>query len=201
MRPVVCPTSPHLTPSPCISAQQISTILGAAVPEERENSAWTEGVAIWVAVLVVSLVGGWPRCGALALLAASCDRPCPCVCNPKALPGVLPVPWPALAALAFQRAPAFQSWHPFHRTRTYCTRTLIHLHLPTTPAGAFNDWNKDRQFQKLNAQKDIIEVKVMRGGKELTIPNHDVVVGDVMLLDTGDKIIADGFTIEVGGGR
>ena len=41
----------------------------------------------------------------------------------------------------------------------------------------------------------------MRGGKELTIPNHDVVVGDVMLLDTGDKIIADGFTIEVGGGR
>ena len=29
---------------------------------------------------------------------------------------------------------------------------------PSTP-GAFNDWNKDRQFQKLNAQKDIIEVR------------------------------------------
>ena len=30
-----------------------------AIPEERENSAWTEGVAIWVAVAVVSLVGEW----------------------------------------------------------------------------------------------------------------------------------------------
>jgi hypothetical protein len=66
-------------------------------------------------------------------------------------------------------------------------------------AGAFNDWNKDRQFQKLNAQKDIIEVKVVRGGQQLTIPNHEVVVGDVMLLDTGDKIVADGHTIETHG--
>lgn len=112
MRPVVCPTSPHLTPSPCISAQQISTILGAAVPEERENSAWTEGVAIWVAVLVVSLVGGWPRCGALALLAASCDRPCPCVCNPKALPGVLPVPLASPGCSSFSTRPCLSKLAP-----------------------------------------------------------------------------------------
>jgi Ca2+-transporting ATPase len=39
-------------------------------------------------------------------------------------------------------------------------------------------------------------VKVVRGGQQLTIPNHEVVVGDVMLLDTGDKIVADGHTIE-----
>jgi predicted aconitase len=36
---------------------QVSTVLGVAVPEEREHNAWTEGVAIWVAVFVVSLVG------------------------------------------------------------------------------------------------------------------------------------------------
>ena len=36
---------------------QISTVLGAALPEERAQSGWTEGVAIWVAVIVVSLVG------------------------------------------------------------------------------------------------------------------------------------------------
>lgn len=69
------------------------------------------------------------------------------------------------------------------------------------PPGAFNDWNKDRQFQKLNAQKDIIEVKVQRGGQTMTVRNYELVVGDVMLLDTGDKVVADGYTIEVGGAR
>lgn len=36
---------------------QVSTILGAAIKSERDQSAWSEGVAIWVAVIVVSGVG------------------------------------------------------------------------------------------------------------------------------------------------
>ena len=40
---------------------QVSTVLGVAIPEEREQSSWTEGVAIWVAVVVVSLVGRSPH--------------------------------------------------------------------------------------------------------------------------------------------
>lgn len=36
---------------------QVSTILGVAIKSEREQSAWSEGVAIWVAVIVVSGVG------------------------------------------------------------------------------------------------------------------------------------------------
>lgn len=39
-----------------IAAALISTIIGVAVPEEREEQAYTEGIAIWVAVLVVTLV-------------------------------------------------------------------------------------------------------------------------------------------------
>lgn len=31
--------------------------MGVAIKEQREERAWTEGVAIWVAVLVVSSVG------------------------------------------------------------------------------------------------------------------------------------------------
>jgi hypothetical protein len=69
-----------------------------------------------------------------------------------------------------------------------------HLAFPT---GAFNDWNKDRQFQKLNALKDVIEVKVVRGGQQVTVANTDVVVGDVLLLEAGDKVVADGYTVEV----
>ena len=32
-------------------------MLGISIKEQREEKAWTEGVAIWVAILVVSLVG------------------------------------------------------------------------------------------------------------------------------------------------
>ena len=35
----------------------MSTILGVAIKSQREESAWSEGVAIWVAVIVVSGVG------------------------------------------------------------------------------------------------------------------------------------------------
>lgn len=55
-------------------------------------------------------------------------------------------------------------------------------------AGAGNDYSKDLQFRKLNAQKDRIEIKVVRGGQQILVPNTDLVVGDVMLLDTGDKV-------------
>lgn len=40
---------------------QVSTVIGAAVPSEREQNAWSEGVAIWVAVFIVSGVGGSGR--------------------------------------------------------------------------------------------------------------------------------------------
>ena len=37
---------------------------------------------------------------------------------------------------------------------------------PCVPCpGAGNDYQKDLQFRKLNAQKDIIEIKVVRGGE------------------------------------
>ncbi len=39
------------------SCLQVSTVIGAALPSERAQSGWTEGVAIWVAVIIVSLVG------------------------------------------------------------------------------------------------------------------------------------------------
>ena len=44
----------------CLCMVQVSTVLGVAIKEEREQNAWSEGVAIWVAVLVVSLVGTSP---------------------------------------------------------------------------------------------------------------------------------------------
>ncbi len=65
---------------------------------------------------------------------------------------------------------------------------LLQSAMPATGAG--NDFQKDEQFRKLNAQKDIVEVTVVRGGSNKLIPNTEVVVGDVLVLTTGDKVTA-----------
>lgn len=62
--------------------------------------------------------------------------------------------------------------------------------------GAGNDYQKDKQFKKLNAQKDKLEVKVIRDGEQTLVENTEIVVGDLLLLDTGDKIAADGVVMK-----
>ncbi|WIA22054.1 hypothetical protein OEZ85_004399 [Tetradesmus obliquus] len=101
-----------------IAAALVSTVLGAALEEQRKEGEWIEGIAIWVAVVIVIMVG------------------------------------------------------------------------------AGNDYQKDLQFRKLNAQKDIIEVTVTRGGQTLMVKNTDLVVGDVYLVNMGDKVVADGVMID-----
>ncbi|KAK7414840.1 plasma membrane calcium [Neonectria punicea] len=61
--------------------------------------------------------------------------------------------------------------------------------------GAANDWQKERQFQKLNQKKEDRLVKITRSGKPQNISIHDVLVGDVMLLEPGDVIPVDGVFI------
>lgn len=61
--------------------------------------------------------------------------------------------------------------------------------------GAANDWQKERQFVKLNRRKDDREVKAIRSGKSVQINIHDVTVGDVLHLEPGDAIPADGIFI------
>ena len=56
-------------------------------------------------------------------------------------------------------------------------------------AASGNDYQKERQFKKINSQKDSIEVAVVRSGKQTVVKNTDIIVGDVLLLNTGDKVI------------
>ena len=62
--------------------------------------------------------------------------------------------------------------------------------------GALNDWQKERQFRKLNQKKEDRTVKVVRSGKPSTLSVHDLLVGDVMILEQGDVIPVDGVLIE-----
>ena len=61
--------------------------------------------------------------------------------------------------------------------------------------GAANDWQKERQFVKLNKKKEDRSVKVIRSGKSREISVYDVLVGDVMHLEPGDMIPVDGIFI------
>ncbi|KAL2006115.1 hypothetical protein VTN00DRAFT_9769 [Thermoascus crustaceus] len=62
--------------------------------------------------------------------------------------------------------------------------------------GAANDWQKERQFVKLNKKKEDRFVKVVRSGKTVEISVFDILVGDVMHLEPGDLVPVDGIFIE-----
>ena len=61
--------------------------------------------------------------------------------------------------------------------------------------GTLNDWQMERQFNKLNAKHNDRTVKVVRSGKSVEISVFDVNVGDVMHLNTGDLVPVDGIFI------
>lgn len=61
--------------------------------------------------------------------------------------------------------------------------------------GAANDWQKERQFVKLNKKKENRNVKLVRSGKFREISVYDILVGDVVHLEPGDVIPVDGIFI------
>jgi Ca2+-transporting ATPase len=61
-----------------------------------------------------------------------------------------------------------------------------------TGVAFLSEYRSDCEFEKLNAAKDSIRVKVHRAATVQTIPLEDVVVGDRVLLEMGDEIPADG---------
>lgn len=61
--------------------------------------------------------------------------------------------------------------------------------------GAVNDYQKEKQFRDLNAQKENIEVTVLRDRATMAVSTHDLVVGDIVLLSTGDVLPADGVVM------
>ena len=58
-----------------------------------------------------------------------------------------------------------------------------------------NDYRKEKQFVTLNAKKDDRVVKAVRSGKSIMISVFDVMVGDVLHMESGDSIPADGILI------
>ncbi|OTA54187.1 calcium-translocating P-type ATPase [Hypoxylon sp. EC38] len=62
--------------------------------------------------------------------------------------------------------------------------------------GSLNDWQKERQFARLNKKKEDRLVKVIRSGKTVEVSVFDLMAGDVVHLDPGDLIPVDGILIQ-----
>ena len=59
-----------------------------------------------------------------------------------------------------------------------------------------SEYGSEKAFERLQEESSKIKCKVKRDGKLIELPIDEVVVGDIIKLETGDKIPADGIIIE-----
>ena len=65
-----------------------------------------------------------------------------------------------------------------------------------TGIGFILEVNANKKFEILNQVNDDIAVKVIRNGVITQVPRKDIVVGDIVILGTGDEIPADGVLLD-----
>ncbi len=68
--------------------------------------------------------------------------------------------------------------------------------LLATGIGFFFEYDAGKKFDLLNAVNEETLVKVIRNGHVQEIPRKDVVVGDIVVLETGEEVPADGELLE-----
>lgn len=68
--------------------------------------------------------------------------------------------------------------------------------LLATGVGFWFEYDANKKFDVLNTVNDDTPVKVVRNGNISEIPKRDVVVGDIVVLETGEEIPADGELLE-----
>ena len=73
---------------------------------------------------------------------------------------------------------------------------IIAAILLATGIGFYFEYDANKKFELLNAVNEETLVKVIRNGRIQEIPRKDVVVGDIVVLETGEEIPADGELIE-----
>ena len=58
------------------------------------------------------------------------------------------------------------------------------------------EWDAERRFRSLNKVNDDVEVKVVREGSIILVPRREVVCGDLVIVETGDVVPADGILVD-----
>lgn len=68
--------------------------------------------------------------------------------------------------------------------------------LLATVVGFLFELSANKKFEMLNQVNDDTPIKVIRGGNICEVPKKEIVVGDIVLINTGDEIPADGILLE-----
>lgn len=68
--------------------------------------------------------------------------------------------------------------------------------LLATLVSTFSEFKNETAFQKLQEEASQIKCKVYRNGEIIELPINDIVVDDCIMLQSGDKIPADGILID-----
>lgn len=73
---------------------------------------------------------------------------------------------------------------------------IIFAILLATGLSFFNEFKAGQEFELLNKVGDVAPVKVVRNGKYQSISKNEIVFGDIVILDTGEEVPADGEIIQ-----
>lgn len=84
----------------------------------------------------------------------------------------------------------------FHLTEWYEAVAIAAAVLLATGVSTFSEHKNESSFQKLQEEASQIKSKVYRNGEVMDLPVSDIVVGDLVLLQSGDKVPADGLIID-----
>ncbi|MDR3236279.1 MAG: calcium-translocating P-type ATPase, PMCA-type [Prevotellaceae bacterium] len=95
-----------------------------------------------------------------------------------------------LIAAVLSLAIAFVHWQFAESIGIFCAIFLA------TGIGFWFEMDAHKKFNILNKVNDDTQVKVMRNGNACAVPKKDVVVGDVVLIEAGEEVPADGVLLE-----
>jgi len=86
---------------------------------------------------------------------------------------------------------AHQSWDVLYEPLGIFVAIVL-----ATLVGFLVEVNANKKFRLLTQESDETPVKVVRDGHATQVPRRDIVVGDIVLLDTGDEVPADGQLLD-----
>lgn len=84
----------------------------------------------------------------------------------------------------------------FKNTDIYETIGILIAIFLASFISSISEYGSEKAFEKLDEENAKIRCRVKREGEKQSIPIDEVVVGDVVILESGDKIPADGILIE-----
>ncbi len=73
---------------------------------------------------------------------------------------------------------------------------IIAAILLATGIAFYFEYDANKKFDLLNAVNEETLVKVIRNGRVQEVPRKDIVVGDIVILETGEEVPADGELVE-----